>query len=168
MLVIINTHNLYFTCLWDRVPVGSTSLPATNKRHRAVYVIVLSRKDIFHFSKELLINAKKEILFTYSCDVERLTNFTELKKEQDGINQCFSTAGLRSGTGHGHQLYRARERFYCHFSFLSKFSWINVLQWGYSEEKKIFANVLKKLRPRCLAWGNYSMLQDFVGPVIDN
>jgi hypothetical protein len=36
-----------------------------------------------------------------------------------------------------------------------------------SEEKNI-RECVEKLRPQMLAWGNYNMLQDFIGPAIDN
>jgi len=37
----------------------------------------------------------------------------------------------------------------------------NILRW------KIFVNV-SKTQTQMLAWGNYSMLQDFINQVIDN
>ena len=36
-----------------------------------------------------------------------------------------------------------------------------------SEEQNI-SECVEKLRPQMLAWGNYSMLQDFISPAIDN
>jgi hypothetical protein len=42
-----------------------------------------------------------------------------IKSNYNSLNQCFSAAGPRSGTGPWHQLYRAAR--ICHFSFLSIF-----------------------------------------------
>ena len=44
-------------------------------------------------------------------------------RSSDGVDQCFSTAGPRPGTGPWHQLYRAARGSpgICHFSFLSNF-----------------------------------------------
>ena len=66
------------------------------------------------------------------------------------LDQCFSTARPQPGTGYWHQLYRAARRSpeICHFSFLSKFSWKNVLYWKYSEEKNT-RECVEKRRPRC-------------------
>ena len=49
---------------------------------------------------------------------------TNICKDGDhGLNQCFSTAGARSGTGPWHQSYRAARGSpgLCHFIFLSIF-----------------------------------------------
>ena len=61
-----------------------------------------------------------------------------------------------------------RERFAWNLSFWfsKQFSWINVLQWKYSEEKK-YSWMCRKTQTQMLAWGNYNMLQDFISPVID-
>ena len=60
------------------------------------------------------------------CTQYRLCNVVYLR---GSIYQCFSTAGPRPGTGSWHQLYRAARGSLgiCHFSFLSIFSWINIL-----------------------------------------
>ena len=52
-----------------------------------------------------------------------------LSSGESRLEQCFSTAGPRPGTGPWHQLYRAARGSpgICHFSFLSKFLRINVL-----------------------------------------
>jgi len=75
---------------------------------------------------------------------------TAIKRLQTyALDKCFSTAGPRPGTGPWHQLYRAARGSagIFHFSFLSNFSWINVLYWKYSEEKNI-RECVEKLTPR--------------------
>jgi len=46
--------------------------------------------------------------------------YKTMYSNQGGLEQCFSTAGPRPGTGPWHQLYRAATGFpgICHFSFL--------------------------------------------------
>ena len=66
------------------------------------------------------------------------------------LEHCFSNAGACPGTGTWHQLYRTVRDSpgICHFSFLRNFSWINILQWKYSEENNI-RECVEKLRPWC-------------------
>jgi len=47
----------------------------------------------------------------------------QIKVEEAGLDQCFSTAGPRPGTGPRHQLYRAARGSpgICHFNFLRNF-----------------------------------------------
>jgi hypothetical protein len=45
--------------------------------------------------------------------------FVTKRRSKCSVEQCFSTAGPRPGTGPWHQLYRAAR--ICHFSFLSIF-----------------------------------------------
>jgi len=86
------------------------------------------------------------------------------------VDQCFSTAGLRPGTGAWHQLYRAaRGSGICHFIFLSIFhEWI--FYSGNILKRIISLNMSRSSDPErlnniCLA--NVSD-QDFISLVIDN
>jgi hypothetical protein len=69
---------------------------------------------------------------------------------QGRVEQCFSTAGPRPGTGPCLQLYRDPRSsiWICHFSFLSNFSRMNILCLKYSEKNNV-RECLEKLRPRC-------------------
>jgi len=67
----------------------------------------------------LLTNVKKNALSQHSLvNPDPTRNFKKMCLEQ-----CFSTAGPRPGTGPWHQLYRAARGSpgICHFSFLSSF-----------------------------------------------
>ena len=64
------------------------------------------------------------------------------------LEQCFSTAGPRPGTGPWHQLYRAARGSpgICHFSFLSNIH-EQMFYSGNILRRKIFVNVLKNSDP---------------------
>ena len=88
-----------------------------------------------------------------------------------GLEQCFSTAGPRPGTGPWHQLYRAARGSpgICHFIFLSIFH-EQVFYSGNILRRIIFLNVSKSSDPERLnniCAANVSD-QDFISPVIDN
>jgi len=83
------------------------------------------------------------------------------------LDQRFSTAGPRLGTGPWHQLYRAARGSpgICHFSFLSNYHEY-MFYSGNILRRKIFVNVSKNSDPDvCLR--KLHMLQYFVSPVID-
>jgi hypothetical protein len=103
------------------------------------------------------------------------TVYTELGRCRVGnlhhIDQCFSTAGPRPGTGPWHQLYRVARGSpgICHFSFLSIFHEY-IFYRGNILRRRIFLNVSKSSDPErlhniCVA--NVSD-QDFISPVTDN
>ena len=58
-----------------------------------------------------------------TCENKHAQNDTTCTWETDDLQQCFSTAGPRPGTGPWQQLYRAARDSpgICHFSFLSNF-----------------------------------------------
>jgi len=60
---------------------------------------------------------------TYNVNIKKTEKIGEYERARGGVDQCFSTAGPRPGTGLLHQLYRAARGFpgICRFRFLSNF-----------------------------------------------
>ena len=87
------------------------------------------------------------------------------------LGQCFSTVGLRPGTGSWHQLYRAMRGSpgICHFSFLTIFHEY-IFYSGNILRRIIFLNVSKSSDQECLnniCVANVSD-QDCISPVDTN
>jgi len=85
--------------------------------HSATYIYVVRRLRV--------IGQKGLVLRPRCIETERARTQLPIYT----LYQCFSTAGPRPGTGPWHQLFRAARGSpgSCHFSFLSIFSWINLL-----------------------------------------
>jgi hypothetical protein len=70
------------------------------------------------------IHNKMKRAITYNVNIKKPKKIGEKEKARVGVEQCFSTAGPRPGTGPWLQLYRDARGFpgVCHFSFLSIFN----------------------------------------------
>jgi len=68
-------------------------------------------------------NAQGHLLLGKCIPAERSPAFATLLSQLYGLTQCFSTAGLRPGTGPWHQLYQTARSSpgICHLSFLNIF-----------------------------------------------
>jgi len=103
---------------------------------------------IRYLTKAFYCNFSIQSTLYHTCIYNRLPE--DEPSVSKHVEQCFSTAGTRPGTGPCHQLYRAARGSpaICHFSFLSNFH-EQMFYGGNILRIKISVNVSKKLRPRC-------------------
>jgi len=84
------------------------------------HVPIIRRKHCTYATPGICHSIQMTVWYAVLCPVYQTVIY---------IEQCFSTAWPRPSSGPWHQLYRTARGSpgICHFSFLSVFSWINIL-----------------------------------------